>query len=88
MVQLTFEMLEIESPQFFEPSNDQIKIGDMVIIKKNNLDSEALNYFEYYHPEMLKAPGVVVKVLKDTLIVIYKSGEEIEIEKSNVKIEG
>lgn len=88
MEQLTFfDIFETERPQFFTPGNDPIKKGDVVQIIKNNLDDEAINYFEYYKPAVLRSPGIIVEVLEKTFKLIYKNGEEIEIEKNNVKKE-
>lgn len=89
MVQLTFDMIEMDSPQWIDNNiEEQIKKGDMVQIVADNMDFEALLYFEYYKPEALKTPGMVVEVLEKTFKLIYKTGEEIEIEKNNVKKEG
>lgn len=88
MEQLTFfDIFQPEQKKVVSPGSDPIKKGDMVRIIKNNLDYEALNYFEYYRPTVLRSPGAIVEVLENTFKVIYKNGEEIEIEKQNVKKE-
>lgn len=90
MVQLTFDMIEIDSPQYIETKEEIIK-GDRVRIIKDNLDYEALNYFEYYYPVALKSSGDVIRVCteskNDYLKVLYDNGDIILIEKKNVKKE-
>lgn len=89
MQQLSFfDILEpIQVQPIVKPGEDIIKKGDTVKIAKSLLDSETLNYFEYYKPVALRSPGVVVDVLSSSFKVIYKTGEEIEIEKIYVKKE-
>ena len=91
MEQLQLDIFTIEQPQFIEPAGDHIVKGDRVRIIADQLDAEALNYYEYYYPIALRSPGMVVEVCNETkndyLKLIYKNGEEILIEKMNVKKE-
>lgn len=84
MEQLQLDIF-IENPQFLEPAGDHIVKGDRVRIIADNLDYEALNYYKYYYPVALESPGMVVEVCNNNLKVIYKTGEEILIEKMNVE---
>lgn len=86
--QIEFDLFtEQQTPQIYNAAYEEFKKGDMVRVIASKLDFEALNYFEYYRPCALKSPGIVAEIEKNYLVVVFKNGEEIQIEKEYIKKE-